>query len=89
MDRVQASSIRAYYAGLYYLQEPSAMTPGELLPVKPGRPGVDPCAAPGGKSTSWEPDFGGRTAGVQRYQQFPGQGAALRIWSRPGIPNIA
>lgn len=40
-----------YYAGLYYLQEPSAMTPANLLPVTPGDKVLDLCAAPGGKST--------------------------------------
>ena len=40
-----------YYAGLYYLQEPSAMTPASLLPVAPGDRVLDLCAAPGGKST--------------------------------------
>lgn len=40
-----------YYAGLYYLQEPSAMTPASLLPVEPGDCVLDLCAAPGGKST--------------------------------------
>ncbi|MDI9488797.1 MAG: RsmB/NOP family class I SAM-dependent RNA methyltransferase, partial [Bacillota bacterium] len=40
-----------YYAGLYYIQEPSAMTPASLLPVKPGEKVLDLCAAPGGKST--------------------------------------
>ena len=40
-----------YYAGLYYLQEPSAMTPASLLPVEPGDRVLDLCAAPGGKST--------------------------------------
>ena len=40
-----------YYAGLYYLQEPSAMTPAALLPVQPGDRVLDLCAAPGGKST--------------------------------------
>lgn len=40
-----------YYAGLYYLQEPSAMAPAALLPVKPGDRILDLCAAPGGKST--------------------------------------
>ncbi len=40
-----------YYAGLYYLQEPSAMTPANLLPVLPGDKVLDLCAAPGGKST--------------------------------------
>lgn len=40
-----------YYAGLYYLQEPSAMTPAAVLPVEPGDNVLDLCAAPGGKST--------------------------------------
>ena len=40
-----------YYAGLYYLQEPSAMTPANLLPVSKGDRILDMCAAPGGKST--------------------------------------
>ncbi|GIQ63090.1 hypothetical protein PACILC2_16580 [Paenibacillus cisolokensis] len=40
-----------YYAGLYYIQEPSAMAPAELLDPKPGDRVLDLCAAPGGKST--------------------------------------
>ncbi len=40
-----------YYAGLYYLQEPSAMAPGAFLPVSAGDRVLDLCAAPGGKST--------------------------------------
>lgn len=40
-----------YYAGLYYIQEPSAMTPANLLPISPGDKVLDLCAAPGGKST--------------------------------------
>lgn len=38
-------------AGLYYLQEPSAMAPAELLDPRPGERVLDLCAAPGGKST--------------------------------------
>ena len=41
-----------YAAGLYYLQEPSAMAPAALLPVHPGDRVLDLCAAPGGKSTA-------------------------------------
>lgn len=41
-----------YYAGLYYLQEPSAMTPAGILPVAPGERVLDLCAAPGGKATA-------------------------------------
>lgn len=40
-----------YYAGLYYLQEPSAMTPASRLPVEPDDKVLDLCAAPGGKAT--------------------------------------
>ena len=38
-------------AGLYYLQEPSAMAVGELLAAQPGERILDLCAAPGGKAT--------------------------------------
>jgi len=38
-------------AGLYYIQEPSAMAIGELLDPQPGETVLDLCAAPGGKST--------------------------------------
>ena len=38
-------------AGLYYIQEPSAMVPVELLEVHPGEKVLDLCAAPGGKTT--------------------------------------
>ena len=40
-----------YYAGLYYIQEPSAMTPAAVLPVEKGERVLDLCAAPGGKAT--------------------------------------
>lgn len=40
-----------YYAGLYYIQEPSAMAPAGMLPVEPGERVLDLCAAPGGKAT--------------------------------------
>lgn len=40
-----------YFAGLYYLQEPSAMTPANRLPIEPGERVLDVCAAPGGKAT--------------------------------------
>ena len=40
-----------YSAGLYYLQEPSAMTPAARFTVEPGERVLDLCAAPGGKAT--------------------------------------
>ncbi len=38
-------------AGLYYIQEPSAMAPAQCLSVQIGMRVLDLCAAPGGKST--------------------------------------
>ena len=44
--------LSAYHeAGLYYLQEASAMAPAGLLDVQPGMTVLDLCAAPGGKSS--------------------------------------
>lgn len=50
-DKVQAAKHPYYFAGLYYLQEPSAMTPASRLPVSAGDKVLDVCAAPGGKAT--------------------------------------
>lgn len=47
----EASRHPFYYAGLYYLQEPSAMAPAQLLDITPGDKVLDLCAAPGGKTT--------------------------------------
>lgn len=38
-------------AGVYYIQEPSAMAPAAYLKAQPGERVLDLCAAPGGKST--------------------------------------
>lgn len=50
-ENVQPSKHPYYFAGLYYLQEPSAMTPANRLPIEPGDKVLDVCAAPGGKAT--------------------------------------
>ena len=48
-----------YYAGLYYMQEPSAMSSAALLGTEPGEHVLDLCAAPGGKSTEIAADLRG------------------------------
>ena len=51
-DPASRPGLSAFHeAGLYYLQEPSAMAPAGLLDVRPGMRVLDLCAAPGGKST--------------------------------------
>ena len=46
-------------AGVYYIQEPSAMAPVSFLEVQPGDCVLDLCAAPGGKSTQIAAAMGG------------------------------
>ncbi len=58
--KVSPSRHPYYYAGLYYLQEPSAMTPANRLPVAPGDKVLDICAAPGGKATELGARLNGR-----------------------------
>ena len=50
-DSISPAKHPYYFAGMYYLQEPSAMTPANLLPIEPGDRVLDLCAAPGGKAT--------------------------------------
>ena len=47
-------------AGVYYLQEASAMAPVQLLDPQPGERICDLCAAPGGKTTQIAGRMGGR-----------------------------
>ena len=46
-------------AGVYYIQEPSAMIAASLLNPQPGEMILDLCAAPGGKSTQAAARLGG------------------------------
>ncbi len=61
IDDVSWFSGHPYFsAGLYYIQEPSAMAPAANLPVDPGDRVLDLCAAPGGKATELAAKLGGR-----------------------------
>ena len=50
-------------AGVYYIQEPSAMIAASLLNPQPGEMILDLCAAPGGKSTQAAARLGGEGVG--------------------------
>lgn len=50
-EDIQLGKLPYHEAGLYYIQEPSAMLVSELAEIKPGMKVLDMCAAPGGKST--------------------------------------
>jgi len=50
-EAMRLSKSPYYAAGLYYLQEPSAMSAASVLDAKPGERVLDLCASPGGKTT--------------------------------------
>ena len=77
-----------YYAGLYYLQEPSAMTPASVLPVAPGDMVLDLCAAPGGKSTELGAKLKGEGMLVANDISNSRAKALLKNLEMAGIPNF-
>nr|WP_314461060.1 RsmB/NOP family class I SAM-dependent RNA methyltransferase [uncultured Clostridium sp.] len=77
-----------YYAGLYYLQEPSAMTPAHMLPVVPGDKVLDLCAAPGGKSTELGAKLKGKGLLVSNDISNSRARALLKNLELWGIENI-
>ncbi len=87
-DEVRLSKDPYYYAGLYYLQEPSAMTPAALLPVEPGDMVLDLCAAPGGKSTELGAKLKGKGMLVANDISTSRARALLKNLEVFGIPNI-
>lgn len=77
-----------YYAGLYYLQEPSAMTPAGRLPIEPGDKVLDLCAAPGGKATELGAKLKGRGFLLANDISNSRAKALLKNLELAGIPNI-
>lgn len=58
-DSLHPGQLSLYAAGLYYIQEPSAMLPASVLAARPGERILDVCAAPGGKATRLTSDLQG------------------------------
>ncbi|MCD8155232.1 MAG: RsmB/NOP family class I SAM-dependent RNA methyltransferase [Clostridiales bacterium] len=77
-----------YYAGLYYLQEPSAMTPASRLPAAPGDFVLDLCAAPGGKATALGAALRGQGLLVANDISTSRARALLRNLELFGVPNL-
>ncbi len=78
-----------HFAGLYYLQEPSAMTVGETAKSCKKSRVLDLCAAPGGKTTHLAAEMGGE--GILIANEIdPSRARALsQNVERMGIPNCA
>lgn len=77
-----------YYAGLYYIQEPSAMVPASRLPVEPGDKVLDLCAAPGGKATELGAKLGGKGLLVANDVSVSRARGLLKNLELFGISNI-
>ena len=74
-------------AGAFYLQEPAAMLPAEVLDPRPGEMILDLCAAPGGKSTQAGLKMQGKGLLVSN-EPVPKRAQILsRNMERMGIPN--
>ncbi len=76
-----------YHAGLYYIQEPSAMFPAQVLPVEKGDRVLDMCAAPGGKSTALAAKLGGTGLLVSNDVSASRAKALLKNIEASGIRN--
>jgi NOL1/NOP2/sun family putative RNA methylase len=76
-----------YHAGLYYIQEPSAMAPVEYLGVRPGDKVLDLCAAPGGKSTQIAAKLQGRGLLVSNDQSAERTKALVKNLELFGVTN--
>ncbi len=78
-----------HLAGLFYLQEPSAMAPIAALSIRPGMRVLDLCAAPGGKSGGIAALLAGRGLLVAN-ELAPGRAKTLRYnLERLGVTNAA
>lgn len=84
---VRPSRCPLYQAGLYYLQEPSAMTPASCLSAEPGEAVLDLCAAPGGKATALGAMLDGAGLLVANDISASRARALLRNIELFGIPN--
>jgi NOL1/NOP2/sun family putative RNA methylase len=76
-----------YFAGLYYLQEPSAMSPASRLEIAPGDRVLDLCAAPGGKATELGARLQGRGLLAANDLSNSRAKALLKNIELCGIPN--
>ncbi|TCP66457.1 RsmB/NOP family class I SAM-dependent RNA methyltransferase [Baia soyae] len=74
-------------AGVYYIQDASAMSPAEALEAKPGETILDLCAAPGGKTTQIASHMQGE--GILVANEIDGKRIKILVENleRCGVPN--
>lgn len=77
-----------HLAGLFYLQDPSAMTPAEMLDPKPGELILDLSAAPGGKTTQIAAKLAGQGVLVANEIKNKRLGHLIQNVERWGAANV-
>lgn len=77
-----------HLAGLYYLQDPSAMTPAEMLDPRPGELILDLSAAPGGKTTQIAAKLAGKGILVANEIKNKRLGHLIQNVERWGAMNV-
>lgn len=86
-DEIISGNDPYFHAGVFYIQEPSAMLPAEVLSSKPGERILDLCAAPGGKATRIAEGMRGQGIFIANDISFDRTKALLRNVERLGIEN--
>lgn len=76
-----------HHAGAFYLQEPSASSAVECLPIEKGDHVLDLCAAPGGKSTQLAAKLGGTGLLVSNEYVFGRVRPLISNLERLGVSN--
>lgn len=87
VESEKAGKTIAHAAGLYYVQEPSAMCAVPLLNVKGGERVLDLCSAPGGKGTQLAQNMNGEGIIVLNEINFSRAKILSRNVERLGIKN--
>ena len=87
VDSERAGKTVEHAAGLYYVQEPSAMCAAPLLNVKGGERVLDLCSAPGGKGTQLAQQMQGKGIIVLNEINFSRAKILSRNVERLGIRN--
>ena len=78
-----------HFAGLFYMQEPSAMCAAPLLEVKRGERVLDLCAAPGGKTTQLAAEMRGEGVLIANEIDFARAKILSQNIERLGVTNCA
>lgn len=89
VDEEKAGKTILHAAGLYYVQEPSAMSAAPLLQVKAGERVLDLCSAPGGKGTQLAQAMNGEGIIVLNDVNFSRAKILSQNVERMGITNAA